>query len=690
MKKNLLLVVLFLAIWTLKGQTSWYNENVRRIHMDFHTPEIEPDVVIKSFNVKDYVATLKGAQVNSLVTFAKDHHGNSYYNSRLGHKHSGLPANTDMMGEIIDECHKNDIKVLSYFSVGWLTTVEKNHSEWMERDINGNKMGTSGKPETRTWNCICLNSPYVEQIVIPELKEIATNYNPDGIWIDIIENNPCYCDWCKAKYKQQYNQEYPNENAKVKAFAVRTRVDFIKKCRTAIKSIKPGIMMSYNTAGRTKELIPYVDFLILETHPGAPWHKGAWTQALLTYKFLQQYNMPWETCTSRFIHGWGGWDDQTTENMMTNAARIISHGGVVNLGDQTYPDGTLDKELYKKIGIAFSFTKEMEKWCIGAKQFPNIALFTSDFDIYSNTNSNYFGAVKILNEKHWHFDIINESAIDRLKDYKCIVLSNIGEISDKLGDAFKKYVSEGGTLLATGNTSLSKTSNSFKLSEIFGAQYKSPGQFSIGYLQLNDLVAQNTRRSALLVPGRFNEIIPSEKAIVLSKLVNPIFEPKPEELLMFRNPDLSPPGKEAKTPAIICNSFGKGKTVYVAAPIFDVFWDQSQWYLKDVANNLLNYLMPVKNIQLDASATVELNVTQKDNKLIVHLINYNTQRETYQVEELLPAYNVELKVAKSLVNFANIKVLPTTTEFETSLDDVNITIKLPKVGLYTQIIFDKK
>ena len=180
---------------------AWINQYVRRIHMDFHTPEVEPDLVIKQFDARSYIATLKAAHVNSLVTFAKCHHGNSYYNTHLGHRHAGLPEGLDMMGEILQEAHRNGMKVIAYFSIGWLTPIQKNHPEWLERNAQGQSIGTGNHPKSGPWDCICLHSPYPEQIVFPQLREVVSGYPIDGIWLDIIENNPCYCQWCQAAYQ---------------------------------------------------------------------------------------------------------------------------------------------------------------------------------------------------------------------------------------------------------------------------------------------------------------------------------------------------------------------------------------------------------------------------------------------------------------------------------------------------------
>lgn len=673
--------------------STWFDKYIRRIHMDFHTPEFESDIAIKQFNAQEYVGILKAAKVNSLVTFAKGHHGNSYYNTLLGHKHKGLPGETDMMGEIIEECHKNGMKVLSYYSVGWLTTVEKNHPEWMERNQEGEKVGTGGGTRTKTWNCICLNSPYVDKVVLPELREIASNYTMDGIWIDIIENNPCYCENCRSKYKNLYGGFYPDEAAAAE-FALETKKEAIKKINSAVKEIKPGTLISFNTAGRDPEIVPMVDFCSIETHPGAGWHQGAWTHALLTMKLLQQYGKPWESTTSRFIHGWGSWDDQAVPNMLAVATRIAAHGGVINLGDQTYPSGKLDTAIYRNIGKVFTQIEKMEKWALNASPVAEVGLFTTPFDIYSiygrdpQQLDKYLGATKILTDRHWNFNLIQESESMDLSQFKCLVLPNVGEIKASTAEKLSTFVFEGGKLLITANSSYSPSSGNFLLSKAMGVKYKGMSPHKLGYLGLSDTIAQNTRRSPLLVPSQFFEITPEGKTNSLSEHMYPIIFPKPEALFFFRHGEISPPGASSISPGIVAHTYGKGEVIYVAAPIFETYIRQGQWYLKDVADNLLNYLVQKKDMDLHAVGTVEMFSAQKENRLVVTLLNYQLHNETNHVEEIVPKYNVVLKIRKNLVTGEPIEIIAENSAYKLESEGDYYTITLEKLNAFCQLVFN--
>ncbi|MEM8866180.1 MAG: alpha-amylase family protein [Planctomycetota bacterium] len=697
MKRHLLLIAL--CLWLANGPTAsaepgWYGQHIRRIHMDFHTPEVAPEVVVKEFDAKRYVQTLKSAHVNSLVAFAKGHHGNSYYNTRLGHKHSGLPDDVDMLGEIITECHRQQIKVLAYYSVGWLTTVEQQHPEWMERTAAGAKQGTDGTTRTDSWNCICLNAPYLDEVVIPELEELVDNYDMDGVWIDIIENNPCYCQWCQAKHQREQGGADYNQAA-AEAFASQTRREAVAKIVGAVKAKRPEMVISFNTAGRHPELVPLVDFCSVETHPGATWHQGAWSHAMLTMKCLQRFGKPWESTTSRFIHGWGGWDDQTTANMRAVASRIAAQGGVINLGDQTYPSGRLDPAIYEKIGEVYSHIKPMERWALGAEPLPVVGLFAKPFDIYSiykdpQQLDKYLGATSILTDRHWQFDLVDEYAQRPLTDYAALILPNLGELDVETVTQLRDYVRQGGKLLVTGDTSLSASATGaekrFALGDVLGVTLRGPSPYSVGYFDLLPAIAQNARASSLLVPGQFLEVAVSDGAQVLAKHRYPLIEPKPEELLFFRNNQLSPPGKLADSPAIVRHAFGKGEAIYVAAPIFEIYRRQSQWYLKDVASNLLDLLQIPQPVKLDAPDAVEMTLATKEDRLVVHLINYHLHKETNQVEEIIPVYDVVLKLDPMQVDLDGVEVIGEHQEFEVVSEGKTPQIRLKRLDVYSQVV----
>jgi len=569
-------LLLFSFLFCMSGITNaqqryeddWFGKRIRRIHMDFHNPEVAPDLMIKDFDAKRYVSTLKNAHVNSLVTFTKCHHGNSYYNTKIGHKHSGLPEGVDMFGEILKECHLNDIKVIAYYSIMWDSRVERDHPDWMIVDLEGNRQRTG------YWNLICLNSPYGEEIVFPQLRELTKNYDMDAFWLDIIFPRVCFCPFCQAKYQELYNRPMPKDSEQLNEFVEYTRENFIKKARQVIKEINPNVLVSHNGAGSQRRLEKYVDYLTIETHPGRSRSTGGWISSLAQYKYMQSYDMPFETCTDRFLHGWGSFDIQTVANLMINSSRIMAHGGVINLGDQTYPTGRLEPGVYEEIGKCFEFVMEREKWCMEPERVPYIALLVKG---NNRRSSSHNGAVKVLAEKHWHFDILDEEIIDRLPQYKAVICPNLGILKEHTVNVITDFVRSGGGLLATGSTSLNIVDeyprSNFQLKDVLGIDLIGPSPYSTGYLELDYRIGKDVPDMPLLVIGQFNEIKPIGSIQVLADHRYPIIEARVPELI-FRN-RYSPPGKKSSSPGIVMNRFGSGYAAYCAAPIFETFWEEN-------------------------------------------------------------------------------------------------------------------
>ena len=57
-----------------------------------------------------------------------------------------------------------------------------------------------GGPPTDAWPWLCMNSPYLDQVLL-ENEELVAKYDVDGAWFDILKQNPegCFCRWCVAE-----------------------------------------------------------------------------------------------------------------------------------------------------------------------------------------------------------------------------------------------------------------------------------------------------------------------------------------------------------------------------------------------------------------------------------------------------------------------------------------------------------
>lgn len=145
-----------------------FYKHMRQVHMDFHMPEFPVDA-IGSFDPREFVATLVKGKINMVALFAKCHFGNSFYNTRVGHKHAGLKH--DFLMESATECAKHDIFTYAYYSLCTDVRAYREHENWRYVDARGSHSGVKGP-----WARLCPNTPYKEELVLPQLEEIVRDH----------------------------------------------------------------------------------------------------------------------------------------------------------------------------------------------------------------------------------------------------------------------------------------------------------------------------------------------------------------------------------------------------------------------------------------------------------------------------------------------------------------------------------
>ncbi len=161
--------------------------------------------------------------IDTVVFFSKDNHGFAYYNTRFGNKHPQLEF--DLFGEFVSEAKKNGMGVLAYHGSNWEHDAAIKNPDWVQTSKDGRKLiPAESKDITNsywgnnfTWSWMCINSPYVQELLWPQIEEISRNYEVDGIWIDMLTYAPdtCFCDYClkemSARKIDKENKEAVNK-----------------------------------------------------------------------------------------------------------------------------------------------------------------------------------------------------------------------------------------------------------------------------------------------------------------------------------------------------------------------------------------------------------------------------------------------------------------------------------------------
>jgi len=163
-------------------------------HPDFHIPG---DVDVgEGFDGDAYAKRLKDNGVDLVVFFAKCHYGHCYYYTDIGHRHPRLKS--DMLAEVIRGCRAHGLGIGAYFSVFLDTQAIEHHPDW-RLQATDNKVDAGF--DSGNYLPVCVNSPYLDELFIPQSIEVATKYDVDEVFYDTMTGfKPCFCDNCRRLF----------------------------------------------------------------------------------------------------------------------------------------------------------------------------------------------------------------------------------------------------------------------------------------------------------------------------------------------------------------------------------------------------------------------------------------------------------------------------------------------------------
>ncbi|MEA3402114.1 MAG: alpha-amylase family protein [Armatimonadota bacterium] len=644
-----------------------YFTRKRKVHLDMHLPQDAPHM-FERFDAAEYVSTLVEANVNSVTVFAHCHHGNCYYNTAVGHKHSRLDF--DYLREVATECRRQGVAVLAYISCAWNHRAGEEHSEWTQRDAEGQP-----RPHPRFWWWMCLNSPYGD-LIREMTREIASEYPVDGLWFDITYVHPpaCYCDHCQGLFRERFGVQMPrdaepgtHDARRLHQFRIGTEMAFREDLVEIVKAADPELLISWNHAGDVTQCYldndSRADVLFREAHTPENWLPG------FQARWFQWFDMPYECCTSRFHYGgWSSFSYKSAAKLHIEAATGIAHGGIVDIGDQALHDGTLDDAAYELIGEVYERIRAVEPWCAGTCSVPNIAVLHSsrahhlaqwmEGSALRRPLLSVFGAARILSDAGRHFDIISERVLDRLPEYHAALIPDQLVLTEEEVAALRSYVRDGGALIASWRCGMydengEQLSPTF-LRELCGVEPMGFAPYSCGYL--TDLQFDIDAPDAPLVfrsPGDPGNPVPipaleceGTTARVMAGLTHPIYERTPQHFYAANNP---PPADSSRLGSVFLNRLGDGAVVYFPFDLFRFYQLDSYPPLRTIATTLLDRVAPDQELWVDAPSQVEVVLRARQESRYIHLINYANQRfgqgfSPVVVEDIIPVSGIPVRL----------------------------------------------
>lgn len=657
---------------------------LRQVHLDFHTsphiPEIGAD-----FNPQEFVQTLKEARVNSISVFAKCHHGWSYYPTKVGKPHPHLK--TDLLGGMVDACHKEGIRVHAYTTVVWDELAWEEHPEWRVVWADG-RLGGFGGPLKPGWKNLCMNTGYADY-VIRQIEEVLDLYPVDGIFIDITRylGGPCVCSTCLRQ--MQAEGVDPLDADQRYRFSLEAERRFMHRCSQAIRAKEKErgsgpVAIFYNSRLRVEwdealsnrpEMEDFTH-LEIESLPGGFW---GYSHFPLFVRYFQTYDRPLVAMTGRFHTTWGDFGGLRNRAALEfECFQALAHGAGCSIGDQLHPRGRLDPTVYRRIGEVYAEVERREPWVIDTQALPEVGVITVNGAPGKAGDDSLplsdLGALYILEQEKIQFQVLDNRS--DLSPYRVVILPDSVAVDAQLAEKLRSYLKAGGKLLVSDRSALS--GEDFALAEEMGVHYAGQAPFAPDYLLLAPELSGDIEPMAYTCELQGSRVEAAAGARVLARSGAPYFNRTWEH---FCSHQYSPMDQDSGEPMIVEH----GNVIYIARPLFREYAVSARRVHKQVIANCLKRLLSDPRVgENNLPSTAVVTVRQQQQDLILHLLHYVHQRRGQTldiIEDVLPLHDIDLCI-RAERKPESVTLVPEMEPVDWSYQNGYVRMQIPRVNGY--------
>ena len=570
----------------------------------------------------------------------------AWYPSKVRYHHINeyLPKEGDLLAELIDACHRRNIRVVARFDFSKTDdAVFQQRPDWFIREPDRSPR-IYGATRPGDWSILyttCINAGYRnEEVAIPVLEEVIDNYDIDGIFFNAPHYEYCCCESCRRKYQQYYGKPLPIDLSKVEEnttfaskagaglepdFASRCVRDNMDKIYGAVKRKAPDMPLilyyglyrdNLNDRYATADMIctESQDVLSRGWKDIPPiWHP---VLSMKMGRTMEEHPSPFG-----IIHSCPGMDWRHTG--LPTAEYLFWMSGVVAGGGQLwhsitgFPDTISDKRILHSLTAVNKMIEKIENEMDGAE-------FRSDVLLYWDGGKAAEGWADGLTNCHFQFDLAAPYQLtsEKLARYPVVIVPNGGPLDSESLALLKTYAENGGKLIFEGNSSdrlipaagLLGISDEISTSEYLAASY---WQFE----PVGDVLrgTEFTETPLLAHRGQTAYVKPLCGTQVLATLVPPfaplnaVGAPPERASMLVSHTDL---------PLCTSRIVGSGTVVALTFGLGELMNEYKLAEHSYLCQNLVDFLLgDDRTFRMELLEGIETVCYQKKNLLLVHLLN---------------------------------------------------------------------
>lgn len=560
---------------------------------------------------------------------SKGHPGISSYPTKVGN-----PA-PEMKGDLLKTWRKltkkHDIALYAHHSGVWDSEAIAKNPDWAVVDENGNP----------SENITSVFGPYVDNLLIPQLIEIANDYGLDGAWVDgeCWATDPDYSHYAVDLYKSMYGKEPPRkEDPDYGEYLDFCRDGFLKyvdRYMKEVHKVAPDFQLISNwlyTMYVVKN--PEVD---MDSISGDYDPNNSVNTARVDGRAIMSQQKPWDLMAWGFGRNGDSFFNKTTVQLFQEAAAVIMLGGgfqVYNpqVGESTFEEGCVTAGSIQNFVVPglvdlAKFCRAREDICFKATPVHQIGIVYSEKGHNSGHDSLFhLGGLHYSSVKGTTLAVadcgvpveilMTHHVVDRdISDFGLIIVPELKEIEPSLKEKLLKYAENGGILMIAG-------ANTAKLFESeLGVVLKRTVDNTVIDVDFNGF------RTA--VKTCFAVIEPCSDTRVIGEMFTTSMHER----------------KNKKSEIATLRSYGKGQIAGVFFNIGDyVDWRSSSFrgFVKKVIDAVYT-----PSVRVLSKSNVDISLMKKNGLLCINLLNLNGEHADRTVcgfDYIPEQYNIELEI----------------------------------------------
>ena len=560
---------------------------------------------------------------------------------------------------------KNGVALYIHFSGVWDSLAIKQHPEWASVRADG----TPDPNATSTYGA------YVDERMIPQLKEAASKYKLDGAWVDgeCWAVRPDYSPNAIEAFRKLTGITEAPKDPKDRGWLEFLEVQreqfrrYLKHYLDVLHESHPGFQIASNWLYTT--YVPEKPELPVDFVSGDYLGNASISTARLEARYLSAAGKPWD------LMAWGfqratqsrvGLSHKPAVQLQQEAAVVLAQGGGFQIYYQPTRAGWIDDRNVGVMARVARFCRERQGFSHKTEAVREIGVVFSRTSLYRTANKLFGGwgshadpargFVDALVENQYSVDVIPEWQFQEVaSQYRMIVLPDWPSIGGELKDALLAYVRGGGTLLSAG------AENSALFRDVLAVSFAGTASDQPAFVPGAEVFA-NIRGVWQTVENGTAEVLESRY---------PTFDSRRDGAI-----------------AATLNPVGSGRIAVIYGPFGSVYTathaPAARQFLRKVVDRVFTPRLRVK-----APPTVEVALRTKGGKMFVHLLNLAQMQVAgeYAVMDYVPPVG-PVEVTLSLPSRpARVVLEPGGTPVKGSWAGGTWTGRLDRLDLHSILVF---